>query len=310
MDKFQTNLLPPRYFLTKTRDIPTSIYIMISAADIMISILVLPLAIPYLPYNRQGWLLETSPVFCTIWGMLWYVLLVLSIFLVAMLSITRTIQIVCPFRNLRKKAVIGVILGYLVVLIVQSTIPMWFKKIYEYDWYMTNHCTWRNDFLKLQSEAAYHAYTQVIFFETYFPIFPILISCVLTIRSLKSSENSALNQANREVTITIILFTVLYMVCNLPQVVMHFITIIGQSIKSAETLMNWDQPYYYWFRFYMILLYPINSALNPILYLWRMKKMRESTRNMIKRCVKVANQKIGSPLSTTRKMSVTAVTRV
>ena len=276
----------------------------------MISILVLPLAIPYLLRNRQGWVLETSTVFCTIWGILWYVLFVLSIFLVAMLSITRTIQIVCPFRNLRKKAVIGVILGYLVVLIVQSTIPMWFKEIYDYDWRMSYHCGWRNDFLKDHSGAAYHTYTQIIFFETYFPIFPIIISCVLTIRSLKSSENSALNQANREVTITIILFTVIYMVCNLPQVVMHFITIIGQSHDSVKALMNWDKPYRYWFRFYMILLVPINSALNPILYLWRMKKMRQSTRNMIKRCMKVANQKIGSPLSTTRKMSVTAVTRV
>ena len=274
----------------------------------MISILILPLAIPYILYNRQGWLLETSPVFCTNWGMLWYVLLVLTIFLVAMLSITRTIQIVCPFRNLRKKAVIGVILGYLVVLIVQSTIPMWFKKVYEYDWRMSNYCVWRNDFLKLHSGAAYHAYTQIIFFETYFPIFPILISCFLSISSLKSSENSAYNQANREVTITIILFTLIYMVCNLPQVVMHFITIIGQSIDSTQNFMDWDKPYFYWFKFYMTLLVPINSALNPILYLWRMKKMRESTRNIIKRCVKVANQTISSPLSTTRKTSDTAVT--
>ena len=94
---------------------------------------------------------------------------------------------------------------------------------------------------------------------------------------------------------------------------MHFITIIGQTFKSSESvrkLMDWDRPYFYWFKFYMLLLVPINSALNPVLYLWRMKKMRESTKNMFKRCMEVANEKIGSPLSTARKMSVTAVTRV
>ena len=273
----------------------------------MISILVLPLAIPYLPYNRHGWLLETSPVFCTIWGMLWYVSVVLTIFLVAVLSITRTIKIVCPFNILKKKVVMGVILGYLVVLIIQSTIPMWVNEVYKYDLFMSNICVWRNDILE---GAAYHAYTQIIYFQTYFPIVLIIVSCILTIRSLRSSENTALNQANREVSITITLFTLICMVCNFPQVVMHLITIIIPNFKSSETvqhLTGWDKPYHYWFKFYMTLLVPINSALNPILYLWRMKKMRKSTRNMIKRCVKVANQTIGSPLSAVRKTSDTAV---
>ena len=274
--------------------------------DITVSILVLPISLPYILYNRYGWLLEDSTAFCATWGMLWYVFAAMTIFLVAMLSISRTIQIVCPFRNLKKKIVIGVIAGYLLLLLLQSTIPLWVGETYIYEYSTTVHCTWRNTILN--GTSLYRPYTQIIFFENYFPIFPIIISCVLTIRSLKRSDNNALNRANREVTVTIILFTVLYMLCNLPPVAMHLLTIIGQNYNVY--LMSWDQPYWYFFKFYTILLVPINSALNPLLYMWRMRKMRESTHTLFRRCARVANEKIGSPLSAARKISMTAVTRV
>ena len=278
------NILALKYFLSKTKDIPTSIYICISVVDITVSVLVLPLGLPYVLHNRDGWLLKNSPGFCNTWGTLWYILSTLSIFLVAVMSITRTIHIVCPFRTLSKRAVMGVIAGYVILLSVQSTIPLWVGEKYFYDLSFTVTCTWRNDIL---NGPAYHVYTQMFFFETYFPILPILISCVMTIRSLKSSENSALNRANRSVTVTIVLFTVIYMLCSLPPVVMYLLTIITQNFNLGLDLWWWDRPFWYFFKFYHVLLIPINSALNPVLYMCRMEKMRVWTRERLEEYVRI-----------------------
>ena len=157
------NTIALRYFLTKPRDIPTSIYIFISVVDITVSVLVLPLALPYVSSDRYGYLLETSDVFCTMWGTIWYISTAATIFLVALLSITRTLQIVCPFRRLQKSVVIGVIVGYLVVLLVQSTVPMWIGETYRYEWASTGNCAWRNSILG--NSTAYHVYTQVLFMQ-------------------------------------------------------------------------------------------------------------------------------------------------
>ena len=154
------NTLALRYFLTKSRDIATSIYIIISVVDITISVLILPVGLPYILWNRQGWLLEDSTAFCIVWGMLWYIFSTLTIFLVAMLSITRTIQIALPFRDLKKRIIIGVIMFYVLVLFVQSTIPMWVGKQYVFEYGSTTHCTWRNSILG-KGTIAFHAYTQV-----------------------------------------------------------------------------------------------------------------------------------------------------
>ena len=100
------NLLSLSYFLTKTRDIPTTLYTIISVVDVLVSLLVLPLGLPYVLDNRYGWLLETSRVVCTTWGMLWYTCTILSVFLVAVMSISRTAHLVWPFKTQNKGLVL------------------------------------------------------------------------------------------------------------------------------------------------------------------------------------------------------------
>ena len=274
------NIISLIYFLTKTKDIPTTLYTIISTVDVIVSVLVLPLGLPYVLGNRYGWLLETSQVVCTTWGVMWYTCTVLSVFLVAVMSISRTVHLVWPFKTLSKRVVLGVVLGYVKLLVVQSTIPLWVGEGYKYDYSMTGLCTWTNTILG-NGTVEYHIYTQLIFFQTYFPLIPILISCFLTIHSLKSSDNNALNRANRSVTVTIILFTILYVLCNLPKAVMYLFTIIIQNYNLD--LVQWDRRYWYFFKFYSTLLIPINSALNPVLYLCRMRKMRRWTKEKLER---------------------------
>ena len=78
---------------------------------------------------------------CQVWGVLWNAFARLSVFLVAVLSISRTFSLKYPFRGVSKRLILGLIAGYAVLQGVQSTIPYWFGVWYRY--YGTHlQCQW------------------------------------------------------------------------------------------------------------------------------------------------------------------------
>ena len=198
-----------------------------------------------------------------------------TVFLVAALSITRSLYLVTPFKRLNKHAVMGIILAYITLLFVQSTIPLWTGHIYKY--YTHTVCDWFAEETLAEYPRAKKIYSQLYAFENYFPIFPIIISCCVTLASLRRSDNRAINAANRSITNTIIFFTLLFVLCNLPPTFIYVTTTIriNHGINVIDT--TWDNTYYYFFQFYNVYYVCINSAVNPVLYMWRMPTLRRAT---------------------------------
>ena len=120
------------------------------------------------------------------------------------------------------------------------------------------------------------------------PALTMSISCVMSAvvltRRNRNVQQTQLQQSRNRATVTILLFALLFGVCNGPLVV-HITKLTFNSIGSqnfSEDLYTFDTHFYYSNAIYA-LLPAVNSATNPILYLWRMQALRKYTVTSIRK---------------------------
>ena len=105
------NMVSFLYFRSKKRDISSTIYMMITANDVVVSMLVLPVGLSYWS-NRQPGLIFGDKYGCAAWLYIWSIAISFSIFLVMCLSITRTISLLRPFRQQNVRYLIVAVMTY------------------------------------------------------------------------------------------------------------------------------------------------------------------------------------------------------
>ena len=256
------NILALCFFASKSRDLATVIYIFITAFDILISILMLPIALPFLYSERLSYLLY-SQWFCAIWGILWFSGSLMTIFLVAVVSITRCICITFPLAKLflKKSVVVGVILVYIVFTLSQATIPFWVGKKYEYYRWHVGICIWTTYVLN-DYPTAKNIATNLYLLQLYGLIAPIIFTSLITVCVLRRPR-SRMSQSNYNVTISILCFTSLYLICNIPPVTYQIMAYVHYRFNSP-----------YAGQYMVAFTIGANSALNPLLYYWRTKPFR------------------------------------
>ena len=261
------------FFLSKKKDLATITYIFISSTDLLVGILMLPISLPFIGYHRYMYLLEMQPWFCNLWGVLWYCCTLITVFLVAVVCITRCICITFPLARLflNKKLVIGIVIGYLVVVMCQATIPFWVGNSYAYYPHIGT-CTWTTNQVLSDYPAAHMAYSHIINFELYILILPILVSSIMTICVL-NRPRSQMSQSNRSVTVTIICFTFLYVIFNIPVCLVQLLIYLKTVAGLTHINNNWMNPY--GFSVASVLTVGANSALNPCVYVWRTRAFRQ-----------------------------------
>ena len=232
-------------------------------------------AFPFILPNRKGWLLQDISWFCNVWGVLWYCAALMTIFLVAVLSITRTICITFPFANsyITKGKLVAVVGSYLIFIVIQSTIPYWVGEKYHY-YYMPVICQWTTrDTLGDHPPELAEIYAHIHAFEQYFVILPVLISCAVSLWVL-SHRSGRSSSYNRTGTVTIICFTGLYVTCNIPPCAIYVTKLLNIYLE-LNLDFSWDMPSFYFLIFFSSLSIAINSALNPLVYFWRIATFRQ-----------------------------------
>ena len=121
------------------------------------------------------------------------------------------------------------------------------------------------------------------------PAFVVAISCVISVLVLtKSSMNvqqRELQQSRNRATVTILLFALLYGVCNIPLVLHNMvvaISLVTNNWQIYDNFYQFDDQFNYRNTMFTLLL-AANSAANPILYFWRMPALREYIMSGIRR---------------------------
>ena len=255
-----------------------SLFVCISITDALICIGILPIMLSFLEGRDEVFF--GSPVFCEIWGVIWTILPYLSIFLVAILSFTRTYTLVSPLKTVRCKYVLGSVAAYTIFLVARSTVPLLATS------YTNTSYTYFPDSVLCQEDVpTVNTYWHVKMIsnqiQLLFPIFPVSISAIVSFVVLHAKKRTMdcsrkVAKMQRGATVTILLVTVLYWLCNVPVVVnyMYFHVMYRGGHTYTEMYGTVFMHWYSW-PATISLSVGINSLLNPVIYLTRMKRFRE-----------------------------------
>lgn len=275
------------FFKFSKNNVPHSIYKIITATDFYICMCILPVGICYLMDRSPGILFGTT-VPCYIWGYTWSIVGRFSVFLVVVLSTTRTCLVLKPFYTVRIKVVIGFIVGYFLILLIQMLLIQWFTKakvVYKRPF---AECVFFTDSSKdLKHKALYFIGYTVPFIV---PMFFVILSCGLTIWAIaikprrNDSHTKVQAASSARVTMTIVIFTLVYSLFNIPLVFDRLLLAIRDlfEVKGFEKFHNFTNVEYY-LNFTYSISVAINSALNPWLYLWRMANFRRFLCDLVHR---------------------------
>ena len=182
-----------------------------------------------------------------------------------------------------RNVITTIILLYVCYLIIPASTPFWYSQQYTYH----------------PADVSCGYSTQMSLFSTILgdlqyslPVFPILLSCFLSVYTLlRSRSNSAqhciLNRVKRESTITIICFTIVYAVFNIPVCTFCILDTIDFLSGWKYNFLSFDMPNLYLYNFINVDSVAINSAINPLLYLWRMKTLRRLCSVQIRNIIRI-----------------------
>ena len=275
------------YFISKKRDISNVIYIMITGNDFVISLMMLPMGISYLSMRRPG-IFFGSDFGCDVWHFLWNLSLQFSIFLTICLSVCRTISLFDHFRRQKIRSLIIAVVIFLTVSIAKMIVS--YITLIELDGIDARFdIKFVNCIVKLIDGRAESDENSIfisndnfdnVFFQI-LPAFVVAISSAVSVAILtRKNENvqqRELQQSRNRATVTILLFAMLYEVCNIPNVVNRILMLhvkISRDTNWYKEMFEFDE-YRYFANMITYLLLGANSAANPVLYLWRMPTLRE-----------------------------------
>eukprot|EP00116_Pleurobrachia_bachei_P004877 sb/3465139/ len=115
------NLTSFIYFVTrKLNKTPSNnsyiiqLYRLVTATDVVICFLSLPVLISAFDSRESDWF--DNQIFCTIWGLLWAIAPLISVLLVTILSVSRTLILVYPIKILRLKVPLIILAGVVLAL--------------------------------------------------------------------------------------------------------------------------------------------------------------------------------------------------
>ena len=272
------------YFLQKRKSwVPNmnKLYIVITSFDILTTLLTIPVMTSL--FNHRKPMLFESSAFCGAWTTTHVFLIRMSIFLVAVLSITRTIEIwpfiKLPFEQVKLSSIFVMITGYgTLVLTLDGAFfaSGWIKGSY----YPTlwSHCAFATTehVQSLRAKTFLFVLFQV---EVILPSILIFISLVMSSVSLIVGRRNITTENEREArhaSITITLVIVVFLLCNMPtfvyQLLLNFQPSLLEAKKHNEMFKKYGN---------LILLYVpyiLNAALNPLVYWLRMSPFREQCR--------------------------------
>ena len=282
-----SNIFSILYFISSKGYKTTTrfLYLSISVIDLIICLLFLPVSVSYYKGRKAG-LFEWA-LFCNLWGVLWNVFMRMSVFMIAVLSVTRTLTLVQPLVPIRRRYVVGVTIFYFMAMIAQASIPFWKSVSYTFQGGFSQICGWAViDVFGEGSLTTKIVTALLIQVELTAPMFPITICCFTTIIVLQLTNTANPNRKNKlknTATITIILLTLNYIVFNLPMIIFLILVMIDQASGWKHGFFEFDYKETYLTNLLLVIAVGLNSLMNPVLYYMRLHKMREFAKAGLRR---------------------------
>ncbi|KAL5258519.1 hypothetical protein ACHWQZ_G009115 [Mnemiopsis leidyi] len=264
------------YFWKKRQQsLPSLLYTIIGIIDIITAVVTI-LVIPSIFSYRKPMLLESFTL-CGIMGLVFNNTQRLSMFMVMMISVTRTIAMFRPFYEIKRVNVILACIAFeaFFFLLDVSFLATGSLQIVYYG--PGNMCgvipggnvsIWRWNIYLIFNLAWLLLGSVVVF-----------ISFIMSLKTVSDRQKSSVGQNSSEkkfqnVSITITLFTALFLLCNLPLLVLQTSANVIYFTGANDYLAG--NAGYSWYGLVIahVFLTSFNAGANPCLYLYRMQKFR------------------------------------
>lgn len=190
-------------------------------------------------------------------------------FLVMLLTVTRTIAIIQPFRRIERAFICYIIAGYGVFVIINIVL----KIKLETSWYI-------KEFAYCTSTSKYDKWVVIqnvlLVFQVALPSILIFISFCMSVNQLMRRPNPKMGawRVRHRVSVTISMFTALFLFWNIPFFTNIILLLITQVMPNGE----YPKPFFasvfmgaYSWVIGKVLFVVLNATTNPILYMCRMK---------------------------------------
>ena len=272
------------YFRSKKKDIANTTYMLITANDIIVSITALPAALCFLAGRDPG-LIFGDKTGIVIWFFLWEGSVRLSIFLVICLCITRTVAMLRPFYFQKIRYLVAAVMVYSLLQLIQLIVIVLIGDsiVIRFDHQYAKPVARLTDLDVITNTALFYAVNTHINDIT--PVLVVGTCCIISIVKLRQqrgvNQQYERQKSRSRATSTILMFSLVYGICNIP-------FSLENTLRTHALLTgSWDV-YYHLYKYDTLLylyynniththLRAANSAANPVLYYWRMPRLRDHT---------------------------------
>ena len=261
------NIMAMKFFI-KERRMTSYLFLSTAFIDVLaLTVKCIPIGVSLL-FNRLP-MIYSSPLACNLLGMLQNATIMSSVFIVAVLSSTRTYSVVFPLKPLRRKIVGFCMVVFFVVLTLHEILPVALGQL-RFAYSLEDVICWDGGPLSTYDDVVDSLFLAV-------PIIPIGICCIVSVHQVYFSKLNEISRSRikRSATITIIIYTITYIILNIP----NFVNYVLWDVTSI--MYSWPGPlynslfmqYYSW-NISGELCLVLNSTFNPLIYLLRIQKYR------------------------------------
>ena len=291
-----------------------TVYAIISAVGCSICICQIPMIDVLVKGRRSQSLVFHNQIVCHGWYVVWMVLTQMNIFLVAELSTSRLLLIAKSSRKLAPLAawLLPLLFG-ISALLVMYVVPMVTGRstvTYNKEHAMclikakNDSVEWSQTSSQEQVEFVQVGTVLLMLFTLAlgFPILPVCVSCILSLIYLHKAEKTARSvqgsvAAQRRSSVTVVVFTTVYIVFNIPL----FVRIVGTAVYNGQLFSLIQQgggveeikahisKFYSYedvsMHYALLLVWGLstvlNVAVNPLVLYWRMEPFRKFLNNKV-----------------------------
>ena len=260
----------------KQKSLAEKLYTLISGCDLCTCIAQSPVIFTLL--SRREPYIFASRSFCGAWIIIFEYLHRVSVYLIVLLSVPRTIAIVRPFAVICPQLVLLTLIPYSIALLLDVFIGMiFFEQNFYYiqDFaYPTKGFNKDKTRTPSQHQASFSEVQNLIHdAEVFIPSVFIFLSFLITlIRMQTLPKDTSCNKKIFKASMTVSLATALYLLCNLPFCVLLSLAFYHGN-KPNLILTNKAVEPYIW-PVAKIVLTVVNATVNPVLYYFRINKFR------------------------------------
>ena len=275
------NIITLLYFYSaKRKDFSSLMYTIVCGIDICTCIVHLPVMVGLYSGRRAG--LFEKTIFCVAWSVVFYYLQRMSMFLVMLLSLSRSIKLIFLQYKIRKKYLIASFFLYTLYTAFWNVVVELFggkNKYYAYS-NIAGFCYYDI------AEEPFSFIEQLVRTLTIgIPTTITTISFIVFVIKLHISQKNQVSRMNKkkyQAAVTMAIFTTLFLVCNLPCFLNNILWFILKLLDEQPNKIYGNTfMFFYSWLISDIVCTVLNAALNPVLYFYRIKHVREWSKSSV-----------------------------